>query len=65
MDFEARGNTDRVRYSITIRDPNEHLSSKYYHQKSTGTAIPELILSFVEEAQRRLIVQQKTGLGDN
>ena len=34
-------------------------------KKVQETAIPELILSFVEEAQRRLIVQQKTGPGDN
>ena len=34
-------------------------------KKVQETAIPELILSFVEEAQRRIIVQQKNVRDDN
>lgn len=34
-------------------------------KKVQETAIPQLILSFVEEAQRRLIVQKKSGQDDN
>ena len=34
-------------------------------KKVQETAIPELILSFVEEAQRRVIVQQKNDRDDN